>query len=58
MDELIHFSSSFFFKKKSHVAPKMMIKPQEDLTKYGYKTNREIKKSSSTITCWCTNRTY
>lgn len=51
MDELIHFSSSFFFKKKSHVAPKMMIKPQEDLTKYGYKTNREIKKSSSTITC-------
>jgi hypothetical protein len=51
--KLMHFWSSLFFlkkKKHSHVAPKMMIKPQENLTKSGYKTNREIKKSSSTIT--------
>jgi hypothetical protein len=31
----------YFVFQFSHVAPKMMINPQEDLAKSGYKTNRE-----------------
>jgi hypothetical protein len=47
---------SFFFQFFSHCT-KSGGKLQEALVKSDYKTNKEIKKSRNSITCWQTTRT-